>query len=81
MHTHAAIIFSFLFLLGGATSSTAIETENKIQSTLAFFRGSAQTSTHGDPPKNNRSNIRAFVNTVCTSGPEADNCPHRGSGR
>lgn len=81
MYTYTAIIFCFLLLLGSANSSNALETQNEIQSTLSFFRGSAQTSTHGDRPRNTRSNIRAFVQKVCNSGPEIDKCPHRGSGR
>ena len=85
MQTYTAIIFSILFLLGNATSSKALETENEIQSTLTFFRGSAQTDVHGDRARTDRkgtkSSIRAFVGTVCNPGPDIENCPHRGSGR
>ncbi|MDJ0553593.1 MAG: hypothetical protein QNJ68_03960 [Microcoleaceae cyanobacterium MO_207.B10] len=83
MQTYTAIIFSTLLLLGSANTSNALETENKIQSTLAFFRGSARTDHYGDRPKEG-SSIRAFVEAVCNPGPDDmgnENCPHRGSGR
>ena len=83
MQTYTAIIFSILLLLGSATTSNALETENEIQSTFAFFSGSAQTSQSGNKRPSKGGNIRAFVQDVCNSRPDdiETNCPHRGSGR
>lgn len=83
MHTYTAILFSFLLLLGSATSSKALVTDNEIQSTVTFFSGNVETRKRGDEPKKG-GNIRAFVDRMCNSGPDLDNssyCPHRGSGR
>ncbi|MDY7002385.1 MAG: hypothetical protein SWX82_00015 [Cyanobacteriota bacterium] len=79
MQSYTAIIFSCLLLLANAPSSQALIIENEVASSSTYFRGSARTRTHRDNVR--RRNIRAFVNTICNSGPDSENCPHRGSGR
>ncbi|NET41425.1 hypothetical protein [Okeania sp. SIO2B3] len=79
MQSYTAIIFSFLLLLGNAPSSKALIIENEVAFSSIFYRGSARTKTHKDHVR--KRSIRAFVNTICTSGTDSEKCPHRGSGR
>ncbi|MDY7002386.1 MAG: hypothetical protein SWX82_00020 [Cyanobacteriota bacterium] len=79
MQSYTPIIFSFLLLLGNAPSSQALIIENEVALSSTFSRRSAQTKTHRDHVR--KTNIRAFVNTICNSRPDNENCPHRGSGR
>ena len=81
MQNYTAIIFSFLLLLGNTPSSEALTIGNEVELHSTFFRRSGRAGVENDSPKR-KGSIRAFINTICTSGPgDKDFHCHRGSGR